>query len=177
VSRLGPGTGRAAPSRATAPHCPTRSRIKITLVLANPSRPGPLPGSAPQDVSLLVDVCRQCLVFREGRNLVACLRCMAEDPQVALVRVKNRLDPAYDPAASAGYRDVLVNLRVETAETTGLCVAGHVCEVQLILLPFAEIKVPPPASAPPPEPAGARPSPAYSACCARPQPHDRATCN
>ncbi len=97
----------------------------------------------------MVDVCRQCLVFRDGRGLVACLREMAEDPQIALVRVKNRLDPAYDPAASAGYRDVLVNLRVETVETEGLCVAGHVCEVQLILLPFSEIKVPPHPRPPP----------------------------
>ncbi len=95
-------------------------------------------------MSLLVDVCRQCIVFREGRDLVACLRCMAADPQLVLARVKNRLNPAYDTAASAGYRDVLVNLRIESAETEGLCVAGHVCEVQLMLLPFAEIKVPPP---------------------------------
>ncbi len=94
-------------------------------------------------MSLLVDVCRQCIVFREGRDLVTCLRAIADDPHVVLARVKNRLDAGYDTAASAGYRDVLVNLRIETDETEGLCVAGHVCEVQLILLPFAEIKVPP----------------------------------
>ena len=110
-------------------------------------------------------------------QLFGCLRAVCDDDEVRLARVYNRLRADYDASATAGYRDVLVNLRVETAETAGLCVAGHVCEVQLILLPFAEIKVPPPASAPPPEPARARPSPAYSACRARPQPHDRDTCS
>ena len=94
-----------------------------------------------QDVSLLVDVCRQCIVFQKGQDLVRCLGAIGSDPDVVLMRVKNRLDPLYDAKASAGYRDVLVNLRVETAETARLCVAGHVCEVQLLLLPFAMIKV------------------------------------
>jgi hypothetical protein len=95
-------------------------------------------------VSLLVDVCRQCIVFHEGGDLVRCLRAMSSDPEVAVVRVKNRLDPHYNVRSSAGYRDVLVNLRIETAQTGELCAAGHVCEVQLLLLPFAQIKVNPP---------------------------------
>jgi hypothetical protein len=37
-----------------------------------------------------------------------------------------------------------VNLRVVTAETLRLGVETHVCEVQLILLPIAELKVRPP---------------------------------
>ena len=94
-----------------------------------------------QDVSLLVDICRQCIVFRDGQDLVRCLRAIGDDSEAVLVRIKNRLDPSYNTKASGGYRDVLVNLRIESAETRLLCVAGHVCEVQLLLLPFAEIKV------------------------------------
>ena len=94
-----------------------------------------------QNVSLLVDVCRQCIVFREGRDLVKCLRAIRDDPDAVVVRVKNRLDPDYAARESGGYRDVLVNVRLETAETEELCAAGHVCEVQLLLQPFAEIKV------------------------------------
>ena len=70
-----------------------------------------------------------------------CLRAISDDPEAVVVRVKNRLDPHYNTRASAGYRDVLVNLRIDTPVTSELCAAGHVCEVQLLLLPFAEIKV------------------------------------
>ena len=79
-------------------------------------------------------MCRQSIVFREGIDLVTCLRTIAEDPSVSIERVKNRLDPGYN--AVGGYRDVCVNLRIGTEETIELGMDGHVCEVQLILLPF-----------------------------------------
>ena len=66
---------------------------------------------------------------------------MADDPAAEILRVKNRLSPRYDSAQSAGYRDVAVNLRIRTDETRWLGVAGHVCEVQLLLQPFADLKV------------------------------------
>ena len=70
-----------------------------------------------------------------------CLRVMEDDPEVHLVRIKNRMDPRYPPLLSGGYRDVSVNLRIVSAETKGLGLATHVCEVQLILKRFAEVKV------------------------------------
>jgi hypothetical protein len=57
------------------------------------------------------------------------------------------MDPDYDGCASAGYRDVSLNLRVVGAAARRLGVEGHVCEVQLLLRRFAELKVrrlPPP---------------------------------
>jgi hypothetical protein len=60
-------------------------------------------------------------------------------PQV--LRVKNRFSLGYDSAQSAGYRDVGVNLRICTPSTRALGAAVHVCELQLILRPFAELKV------------------------------------
>ncbi len=57
------------------------------------------------------------------------------------MRVKNRLDPDYDAEESLGYRDVGLNLRIVTAETLGLGAEAHVCEVQLLLRQFAELKV------------------------------------
>jgi hypothetical protein len=92
-----------------------------------------------QDVSLLVDVCRQSIVFREGRDLVTCFGAIANDPSVSIVRVKNRLDLGYNSVG--GYRDVCINLRIVTEETSEMNVDYHVCEIQLILLPFAAIKV------------------------------------
>jgi hypothetical protein len=40
-----------------------------------------------------------------------------------------------------GGSDVSLNLRIITERTAALGVEGHFCELQLILLPFAELKV------------------------------------
>jgi hypothetical protein len=91
-------------------------------------------------VDRLVDICRQSIVFKSIADLTACLRAIHCDPDVVLLRCKNRLDPAYDSQLSAGYRDVALNLRIVTPETVEFGVDTHVCEVQLILLSFAEQK-------------------------------------
>jgi hypothetical protein len=57
------------------------------------------------------------------------------------VRIKNRFDPAFDAERSAGYRSLAVNLRVVTERTMALGVETHVCEVQLLLVQMAAIKV------------------------------------
>ena len=56
-------------------------------------------------------------------------------------QIKNRLDPGYDAQISAGYRDVGLNLRIGGTMAMELGVETHVCEVQLLLRPFAELKV------------------------------------
>ena len=48
---------------------------------------------------------------------------------------------SYDGAESLGYRDVAFNLRLRTAAAREFGVDTHVCEVLLLLRPFAEIKV------------------------------------
>ena len=48
---------------------------------------------------------------------------------------------SFASAATAGYRDVLLNLQLETKEARRLHVDTHVCELQLVLLGFARIKV------------------------------------
>ena len=94
-----------------------------------------------QDVSRLVDLCRQSIVFETPDDLASCLEALDSDPDVRVVRVKNRLSPAYDSAASGGYRDVAVNLCIVCSTALELGVEGHICELQLVLLPFAELKV------------------------------------
>jgi hypothetical protein len=37
---------------------------------------------------------------------------------------------------------VSLNLQIKTERTAALGVDGHICEIQLILLPFARLKVP-----------------------------------
>jgi hypothetical protein len=90
---------------------------------------------------MLVDLCRQSIVFENAAGVAACLAAVRADKEVLVLRVKNRLDPTYDSTASAGYRDVALNLRIASNVTEELGIEMHVCEVQLLLLPFAELKV------------------------------------
>ena len=88
-----------------------------------------------------MDICRQSIIFETLETLTSCLRTISEDPTAKILRIKNRLDLSFDSAQSAGYRDVALNLRLESELTCKLGIAGHVCEVQLLLKQFAELKV------------------------------------
>jgi hypothetical protein len=96
-----------------------------------------------QDPSRLVDLCRQSIVFEDVASLASCLAVISADRDVDVARVKNRLDPAYDAAPTAGFRSLALNLRIVTADARRLGIEAHVAEVQLLLLEFAELKVPP----------------------------------
>ena len=73
--------------------------------------------------------------------LAACLAAIVSDPDIVLCRIKNRLWPDGGGAsASAGFRNVAVNLRLATAAAVALGVETHVCEVQLVLRAVAELK-------------------------------------
>jgi len=85
-------------------------------------------------------VCRQCIVYEEIDDISRCLEVLARDLDVDIVRVKNRLHPSYDSWKSAGYRDVLVNLRIVNEATRKLGVDGHVCELQLVLKGFMDLR-------------------------------------
>ena len=93
------------------------------------------------DPSQLLDCCRQRIVFDGPAGVLACLEAAARDPDVVVVRVKNRLHGGYDARQTAGYRDVLLNVRVDTPETRRLGIETHVCEVQLALAAFASLQV------------------------------------
>jgi hypothetical protein len=47
---------------------------------------------------------RLCVVFDGVPSLLAYLEALIADPEVAVLRVKNRLDPVYHPRATAGFR-------------------------------------------------------------------------
>ena len=94
-----------------------------------------------QDVSRLVDLCRQCICFENVRDLANCLKIIAADHAVCLVRIKNRLDLFYNEGQSGGYRNLALNLSLATEWSCSLGLEKHVCELQLILKSFAEVKV------------------------------------
>lgn len=90
---------------------------------------------------MLLDLCRQCITFESVEDIARCLHAISSDPEVQICRIKNRMDPNYNSAVSAGYRDVVLNIRVSNEQTAALGIDGHVCEVQLIHTLFAELKV------------------------------------
>ncbi|EKX46509.1 hypothetical protein GUITHDRAFT_107714 [Guillardia theta CCMP2712] len=92
------------------------------------------------DVSRLLDVVRQCIVFEQLEDLCECLERILGDPEIVVMRIKNRLDPSFDARTTGGYRDVAVNLRVVTERTRELGVAGHVCELQLLVKGFMDLR-------------------------------------
>ncbi len=47
---------------------------------------------------------------------------------------------SYDARQTGGYRDLCLNMRMETEETRRLCIDAHVWELQLVLMPFAQLK-------------------------------------
>jgi hypothetical protein len=59
-----------------------------------------------EDVSRLLDICRERIVFNTVQDLLACVESISRDSFVRIVRVKNRLDPAYKSVLTAGYRYV-----------------------------------------------------------------------
>jgi len=88
------------------------------------------------NVSLLLDVVRQCIVFDRMRDMLKVMRIILDDSDVEVLRIKNRMSNHYDVQSSGGYRDVLVNLRINTLLTRKLGLNNHVCELQLILKNF-----------------------------------------
>ena len=94
-----------------------------------------------QATSHLVDICRQTIIFEDMLSLAECLRAIRLDTEVSVVRIKNRLDPAYNARLSAGYRDVAINMTLANDQTLAMGLEAHVCEVQLILLPMYLLKV------------------------------------
>ncbi len=94
-----------------------------------------------QDISRLVDLCRQCIAFENIEDLSACVRAVRTDPDIIVLRIKNRFDAAYDSNLSKGYRDVAINMCIRSRGTRDLGISTHVCELQLILISFAKLKV------------------------------------
>ena len=95
-------------------------------------------------MSRLLDICRQSIYFRSIADICKCLAAISSDAEVVLVRVKNRLDPDLSSDTSSGYRNLAINLRIITEQAQALGLETHVCEVQLLLIKMAALKVSPP---------------------------------
>jgi hypothetical protein len=93
------------------------------------------------DPSRVLDCCRQAIYFEDAGSLHRCVEAIGADGAARIIRLTDRLRGSYDAAATAGYRDVMMNLTISTEETRRLGLDAVVCELQLALVAFARIKV------------------------------------
>eukprot|EP00283_Hemiselmis_rufescens_P008550 CAMPEP_0173419262 /NCGR_PEP_ID=MMETSP1357-20121228/1178_1 /TAXON_ID=77926 /ORGANISM="Hemiselmis rufescens, Strain PCC563" /LENGTH=899 /DNA_ID=CAMNT_0014381885 /DNA_START=11 /DNA_END=2710 /DNA_ORIENTATION=- len=88
----------------------------------------------------LLDISRNLIVFETMSDLTMALGIIVTDENVRVERIKNRLSPDYRSEETGGYRDVCINLRVVNKDAFALGAELHMCEVQLILLDFANLR-------------------------------------
>jgi len=92
------------------------------------------------DVSSLLDVARETLVFERFEEMSQCLALIRQDTEVEVVRTKNRMDPDWDEhPIYAAYRDVALNLRFCSEEASALGLDGHICELRLSLMSISSL--------------------------------------
>jgi hypothetical protein len=88
------------------------------------------------DVSKLTDIVRQLIVFQSLGDIHACLECIAQNDEIEIVNIKNGYDPLSDAAEIAGFRDVVVSLRIISKSTVFFCLTRFVCQLQLCHFEF-----------------------------------------
>ena len=81
----------------------------------------------------VLDVVRTTITFGSLDSLVSCLEAIKDDPEVSILRIKNRYSPSFD--SLDGYRDVSM-LLVGSSLTQ-----GFVCELQLNLESMFQAKM------------------------------------
>lgn len=81
------------------------------------------------DVSRLSDICRFSLYFDTFTDLTQALGVIVTDTDVKVERVKSRLSVKFDATPTAGYRDVMLNLKISNDYICALGCETHACEV------------------------------------------------
>ena len=84
------------------------------------------------DVSRLTDVVRQRLIFRSLADLESCLATILKDRELEVAGVKNAYCIHTDAFKTAGYRDMVLQLKLRNSATGFFGVSMHVCELQLV---------------------------------------------
>ena len=90
------------------------------------------------DAGWLIDIVRAGITFQTVEALVSCLERIDSDPRVVILQIKNRLHP--EASSTAGYRNVALNLVIVDEYTMRFAVDAHVCELQLGLKTFNDLK-------------------------------------
>mmetsp|Transcript_34016 Transcript_34016/g.79456 ORF Transcript_34016/g.79456 Transcript_34016/m.79456 type:complete len:1594 (-) Transcript_34016:73-4854(-) len=102
------------------------------------------------NVSKLLDMCRETLYFESVAGIEACLKDLETDAMVDVVQVKNSMRAVGEGSRGgesgrlrAGMPFVKVNVRMAGSEQArGLYVDTHVCELLLVLTDIARLQTP-----------------------------------
>jgi hypothetical protein len=86
------------------------------------------------------DIVRQNVVFDTIPDMTSMMGALHNDPEIKVIRVKNRMATAYDSSLTCGYRDVLVNLCLQNDITKYFNINVHICELQLVLKEVVEVR-------------------------------------
>lgn len=91
------------------------------------------------DVSRLLDICRERIVFEKLQDLTDCLEAVRCDEELIIVRIKSSMTkPGLKPVINSGLGFISINVRIDNCQTRKLAIHTHVCELQLMLKGFAE---------------------------------------
>ena len=92
------------------------------------------------DAARLIDLCRSSITVETTEDLAACLKAILEDPECAVLQIKNRFTASHDSRTTAGYRNVSLSLIIVDRFTMTQGIDAHVCELQLGFGPFEFLK-------------------------------------
>eukprot|EP00960_Hanusia_phi_P043227 755942-Hanusia_phi.AAC.5 len=92
------------------------------------------------DVSRLLDICRQTLVFDDIASVCKCLDIIKNDHDTEIIRIKDKMSGTDSFSDYFGRRDVTVNIRLRTKEAILLGVQAHISEVRLTLMSMAALE-------------------------------------
>jgi hypothetical protein len=91
------------------------------------------------DVSRLLDVCRERIVFEKLQDLADCLQAVHDDEEFIIVRIKSSMGKSgVKPVINSGLGFISINLMIDNNQTRKLAIHTHVCELQFTLKGFAE---------------------------------------
>eukprot|EP00292_Cryptomonas_paramecium_P002386 CAMPEP_0113730054 /NCGR_PEP_ID=MMETSP0038_2-20120614/42943_1 /TAXON_ID=2898 /ORGANISM="Cryptomonas paramecium" /LENGTH=1270 /DNA_ID=CAMNT_0000662067 /DNA_START=60 /DNA_END=3874 /DNA_ORIENTATION=- /assembly_acc=CAM_ASM_000170 len=112
------------------------------------------------DPSRILDCCRRAIVLDRVADVLHCMESLISTEEIDVVRIgasgaglksllrrcmpslslyddgRNRLDLGRSVQDSAGFRNIVVNLRITSPKARELGVDHHICELQLTLRPF-----------------------------------------
>merc|ERR1711870_137884 len=80
---------------------------------------------------LITDLVRSSIVCDTPSDIITILNRIRMDVDVGILRLKNRMDPAYNSRESGGYRNVSLNLIIVNQHARQECAEMHICELQV----------------------------------------------
>ena len=91
-------------------------------------------------VSRLLDICREKIVFERVSDLASCLEQLVNDPSITVMRIKSSMGAsANKKSAMKGFKQVVLNIKIDNEQTRRLCVHHHVCEILLQVKDMARL--------------------------------------